>query len=186
MKINFFVKICICAFILTAGSSRIMAKTVSLGFQVGDIVAAECTSAPIAVWAKEQFPYPCNFSSPRYVAIVLKMYPARTINPVDYTPKINNQTYNCIAIKSGIEQDTSFTCGSSTLSAPQLGNAQQHMFILLYIADGKKIPSGSSIPAVFECKLANRQPRQIRFNISNIGNKNFTPARNIPAAGLLK
>ena len=179
MKFTIFSKIFVSAALLFC-TAQLMAKKVDMGYMVGEIVAAEFTAANVEILGRELSLYPNNFASPRYVIVTMRLQPSRSVNPVDYTLNINNQTAPCLAVA---ENDGSFVCGVDTLSSADF----KQCYRMVFVFDGKKLPgpgNGKTMRANFKSNVSGRS--SLTFNVTDIGSQNYTPAKNIPAGGLLK
>ena len=182
MKINDFIKFFCSAVVLFSLTSSAEAKTVSLGFNMGDVVAAEFTSALLDsnIVGKEESPVFPAYRNMRYVAVVLKMQNGRTVNQFDYSLTINGIKAECVAIARGMN---SFDC------TPHNEPADGKCYIrMLYVFDGARVRPGATVAGTLTLRYAATADRlrAVRFNITNIGNKEFTHVDKIPAAGLLK
>ena len=173
---NFFCKSVFCAAALLAAFS-VNAKTVSMGFQVGDVVAAEMSQCPVRIIDREQSPYPNEFRSSVYAIVVLKMLPARTLNSEDYSLKIGNITANCMAICSNN--------GNFVSSSQSIYSNDNDYLRMVFVFDGSKLRgNGKVMPAMLVAKLSGRS--NLKFNITDLGKKPFCDVKKIPQAGLLK
>ena len=176
MKMNFFHKSIFCAAVLLTAFS-VHAKTVSLGFQIGNVVAAEMSQFPVRIIDREHSPYPNAFRSYVYAVIVLKMEPARTLNAEDYALKIGNLTANCLAITSN---NGNFVSSSQSLYS----NDNDHLR-MVFVFDGSKLRgNGKVMSATLVSRISGRS--NVNFLITDLGKKPFCDVKKIPQAGLLK
>ena len=180
MKIYGFMKFFCSAVVLFSLTSSANAKTVSLGFNMGDVVAAEFTSAAQELPGKENSPIIPAYRNMRYAVVVLKMQNGRTVNQFDYSLTINGVKAACVAVSSNM---ASFICEPHNALADGKGYIR-----MLYIFDGARVRPGATVAGTLTLNYAATADRlrSVRFNITNIGSKEFTNVNQIPAAGLLK
>lgn len=154
-------------------------KTASMGYKIGDVVAAEFTSAAVDIIGRESSPYPNNYAAPRYVQVVVKMHPRRSIGTVDYSLTINNVTANCIAMASNQEPFVS----SATVLSPEPKDAVK----LIFVFDGKRVRGPGKNKVLRGVLRSNLRGRgNVSIAVTDLGNGAFTDTEKIPAAGLLK
>ncbi len=178
MKKIFSITVAALAFMLIS-ADRLQAKTLEMGYKTGQIIAAEMTSAAVDITGREQSPYPNNFKSPRYVQIMLKMHPRRSIGVVDYALVINNVTANCIAIASNQEPFVS----APTVLSPD----PRDVVKMLFVFDGARVKgpgANKTLRAVLKSNI--RARGSLTLNITDLGSGKFTEHNKVPAAGLLK
>lgn len=167
--------ICLLGATAFAAAAVCSAETVKLGYNVGEIIAAETTTAAVEVFDREQSPYPHKFANPRYVVVVLKMHPRRSISSVDYSLSINGTVTPCIAAASNMEP---FVCNPAVLYPEN-----KDLVRMLFILDGSQLAAGD-LNASLKANLASRQ--DVSFKITDLGQAKFTESSKIPAGGMLK
>ena len=176
MKSAFWTRLACCAVAVFMGK-ELSAKTLELGFQTGEVMAAEITTAPQEIINLEGSPYKYNFAKKIYVQVVLKMFPGRSISPLDYTLTINGMTANCLA---AVCDNETFVCNPSE-RYPEKDSRVRMLFV--YDAD-KVFPENKMVRATLKSKLRNR--RSIQLQVTDMGGKKFTPVKDIPADGMFK
>ena len=166
------------AFMLIS-ADRLQAKTVEMGYKTGQIIAAEMTSASMDITGREQSPCPNNFKNPRYVQVMLKMHPRRSISVVDYSLVINNVTAGCIAMASNQEPFVS----APTVLSPD----PRDVVKMLFVFDGARVKgpgANKTLRAVLKSNI--RARGSLTINVTDLGSGKFTDPGKVPAAGLLK
>ena len=167
----------ICTLLLLAFT--VSAKSVSLGFNIGQVISAELSSVKLEVTDREKFPYPNQYRNQKMVILTLKMYPRRSISPLDYDLVINGATSKCLSAVCNMEQ---FVSNPSVLYPENTD-----LIRMLFVFDGSRIKApgkGKVVRATLRCNLKNRS--NVTFNVTDLGNGNFTDTAKIPAAGSLK
>ena len=180
MKTVFPVKISCVIVAFFALTALLPAKTVSLGFQLGDVVAAEFTTAPVEIIGSETSPVVPPYRTKSYVAVVLKMQNRRTVNQLDYSLTISGVKAQCVAIASNM---------NSFVSEPSNEPCDGKNYIrMLYVFDGSRVRPGATAAGTLSLNYPTTADRKnsVTFQITNIGNKPFTDVAKIPASGLLK
>ncbi|MBE6369053.1 MAG: hypothetical protein E7056_02700 [Lentisphaerae bacterium] len=175
MRSTFLIRLACCAAAVLLGK-ELSAKTLELGFQTGEVLAAEITGAAQEIINLEGSPYKCSFDKKIYVQVVIKMFPGRSISPLDYTLNINGNTANCLA---AVCDDEVFVCNPSE-RYPE----KDSLVRLLFVFDGNRVTTGSGSQktrAVLKSALRNR--RAVSFELKNLGSRKFTPVKDIPAGG---
>ena len=176
MKMNLFCKSIFCAAALLAAFS-VHAKTVNMGFQIGDVVAAEMSQFPVRIIDREHSPYPNEFRSCVYAVVVVKLLPLRSLNSEDYALKIGNVTANCMAICSNN--------GNFVSSSQNLYSNDNDYLRMVFVFDGSKVRgNGKVMPAMLVSKLSGRS--SLKLNITDLGKQAFSDVKKIPKTGLLK
>lgn len=176
MKMNFLTKFICCSAVMMLAAA-LHAKTISMGFQIGDIVAAEMSKCDLRIIDRENSPYPNAYRNPVYVVVVLKLLPMRSINSEDYSLRIGNITAKCMGTTTN---NGNFISSSQSIFAN--GNDYQRM---VFIFDGNRLRSnGKPQSAILVSHLSGRG--SVRFNVTDIGKKTFCDTQKIPKNGLLK
>ena len=176
MKFSSFFAFLMLMLIAFSGSS-VMAKTASMGKYIGEVIAAETSTLPMEITELNKSPYKHNYQTPRYVLLVVKMHPRRSLSSVDYTLSINGVSANCIAAVCNMEP---FVTNPAVLFP---GN--DDLVRMLFIFDGSRVKgNGKTLTATLKAVLNGRQ--SVQLNITDIGNAQFTDLKNIPADGILK
>lgn len=160
-------------------TGQLCAKTLSMGYLTGDVVAGELTSARYEIITPEKFPYNCNFSKPLYVLVSLKMHSRRSISVFDYKMVINRISAPCVA---AMTNDGTFIFSTSPVYPED-----KDIVRLLFVFDGNRVKApgeGKILRGSLVSQLSGRS--SLTLNLTDIGSKQFTPAEKIPAAGLLK
>jgi len=171
----------LCCALLFMFSAKTDAKTVSLGFNIGAVISAELSTVKLEIVDREKFPYPNKYNRQSLVVVTLKMYPRRSLSPLDYDLKINGATAKCLAAACNMEP---FVCD---LNGVPLHPENNDYVRMIFAFDGNKVKSpgkGKTLRATLLCNLKNRS--KVTFNVTDIGNGNFTETTKIPAAGSLK
>ncbi len=176
MKISRWIKVLSCAAVFMFAMSA-MAKKVEMGFQIGEVVMAETSTAATKILDWENSPYNNNFKNPRYAVVTVKLLPMRTLNIVDYTLTLGGVTVPCAAITSNM--------GIFLATSRNMQFIAKDYGRMIFVFDGSKVRgNGKLMPARLNSNLPGIRP--ISFNVTDLGNKPFTDVKKIPADGLLK
>ena len=178
MKQHFFTAFLLGAVIFMV-TGPLEAKTLNMGFLTGNVVAGELTSARQEIITPEIFPYNCNYSKPLYVLVSLKMHSRRSVSVFDYQMVINRVSAPCVAAM--------LNDGTFIFSTSPVYPEDKDIVRLLFIFDGNRVKApgdGKILRGTLVSQLSGRS--SLTLNLTDIGNKQFTAADKIPAAGLLK
>ena len=149
-----------------------------LPFRSGDVLSAELTTAEPKIENFNAADYNFKFVTKSYALVTVKLARGRTLSVHDFSLSLFGQKYPCVAIRSGDGSfDASKEMARDLASSPKYG--------LLFVVDGGAVGAD----AIEKINLVANAPGTypvIKLPFTNLKNRPFSPASQIPDGGNLK
>jgi len=144
-------------------------------FRLGRILNAEVTAKQQRFSGLTKAAYPQKYKKTAFAAITVQFDPKRSISKYDFTLKANGKEYPCVAIRkdNGVEK------WKFEKTDPE------SLYTIFFMVNAPNINYGSPLKFDLIYKLHHRGPTSMKLKFKNLGNRDFTSAKNVSRKGML-
>ena len=161
---------------LCASSFELLSAT--LPFRLGEILSAEISRNKVVIKNMNSSDYDFKFKHYAYAVVVLKLHKGRSLSTYDFKLNFKDQTYKCIALKSGSE---SF----DTKRWQLVKTNPKTIYSLLFIMDSELLGNAKKeLPLTLVYSLVNSGQVSCKVPFKFINYDNLTQLSKIPASGI--
>lgn len=151
----------------------------ALPFRSGEILAAELSTAKPKIANEDPLAFPLDFTRMIYAALTVKVAEGRGLSIHDYALEAFGRNYPCIALRIG---DGEYNADEYEVKRA----LPAEKYTLLFVLDATVVGFSPTETIRLRSLFPPKSRAELPVVFTNLGGKNFTQPRSIPAAGLLK